>query len=91
MELANYILTFVHIKSSNNILADALSGLKLLDICHRHGKGIRKETKRFGAFIEFRVLTWMLADAQMNPGSSDAHAQWFSCRKIRADDHDVLI
>ena len=59
--------------------------------CHRHGEGIRKETKRFGAFVVFRTPAWMLTDMQMNHGSSNAHAQWFSCWKIRADDHDILI
>ena len=33
----------------------------------------------------------MLADAQMNCGSSAAHVQWFSCLKIKADDRDVII
>ena len=39
----------------------------------------------------FGVLVWMLADLQMNHGSSDVHAQWFSCWKVRADDHDIMI
>ena len=30
--------------------------------CHRHGKGIQKETKRFRAFVAFGVLVWMLAN-----------------------------
>ena len=47
--------------------------------------------KRFGAFVVFRVPAWMLVDVQMNPGGSNAHAQWFSHWKIRADIHDVLI
>ena len=59
--------------------------------CHMHGKGIRKETKRFGAFVVFGVLSWMPADMQMNHGSSNVHVQWFSHWKIRADDHDILI
>ena len=59
--------------------------------CHSHRKGIRKEMKRFGAFVVFRVLVWMPADAQMNPFGSNVHAQWFSCWKIRADDHDIII
>ena len=32
MELSDYNLTFIHIKGSNNILADAVSRLKILDI-----------------------------------------------------------
>ena len=60
-------------------------------ICHRHGKGIRKEMKRFGAFIVFGVPVWMPVDAQMNHGSSNVHAQWFSLQKIQADDHDIMI
>ena len=32
MELSNYNLTFVHIKGSNNILADPICRLKTLDI-----------------------------------------------------------
>ena len=59
--------------------------------CHRHGKGIRKEMKRLGAFVVFGVLVWMLADTQTNHGSSNVHAQWFSRWKIRADNNDVLI
>ena len=46
--------------------------------CHRHGKGVRKEMKRFGAFVVFGVLAWMPTDTQMNHGSSDAHVQQFS-------------
>ena len=34
---------------------------------------------------------WMLADLQMNHGGSNVHAQWFSCQKIGADDHDVMM
>ena len=32
----------------------------------------------------------MPVDVQMNHGSSSAHVQWFSCLKIRADDHDII-
>ena len=39
----------------------------------------------------FGVTVWMQADMQMNHGSSNAHAQWFSHWKIRADDHDIMI
>ena len=46
--------------------------------------------KRFGAFVVFGVLMWMPADAQMNHGGSNVHAQWFSPWKIRADNHDVM-
>ena len=34
---------------------------------------------------------WMLADLQMNHDGSNMHAKWFSCQKIRADDHDIII
>ena len=34
---------------------------------------------------------WTPVDLQMNHGGSNAHAQWFSCWKIQADDHDVII
>ena len=54
-------------------------------------KGLGKETKRFGASVIFSTFVWMLADVQMNCGSSAAHAQWFSCLKIRADDCDIII
>ena len=47
--------------------------------------------KRFRAFVVFGVLAWMPADTQMNHGSSNVHVQWFSCWKIRAYDHDVMI
>ena len=45
--------------------------------CHRHENWDKKEPKRFGAFVVFGVLAWMLADVQMNNGGSNAHAQWF--------------
>ena len=32
----------------------------------------------------------MLADVQMNYGVSSVHVQWFSCRKNRADDCDII-
>ena len=40
-------------------------------------KGIRKEMKRYGAFIVFEVLVWMLADMQTNHGGSNVHVQCF--------------
>ena len=43
--------------------------------CHRHENQVRKETKRFRAFMVFGVLAWMPADVQMNYGSSNAHVQ----------------
>ena len=46
---------------------------------------------RFGLSIMLGFLAWMLADVQTNHGSSTAHEQWFSCQKIRADDHDIII
>ena len=59
-------------------------------ICHRHENWVKKEAKRFGCFHSIGVLVWMLTDVQMNSGSSDAHAQWFSHWKIRADNHDIM-
>ena len=59
-------------------------------ICHRHENRVRKETKRFGAFVVFGFPAWMQADVQMNHGGSNVHAQWFSCWKIRADDHNDM-
>ena len=59
-------------------------------VCHRHENWVRKGTKRFRAFVVFGVLALMLADVQMNHGSSNAHVQWFSHWKIRADDHDIM-
>ena len=58
--------------------------------CHRLENWIRKGMKRFRAFIVFWVPAWMLADEQTNHDSSNAHAQWFFCWKIRADDHDIM-
>ena len=57
---------------------------------HRLKNWVRKETKRFRAFIIFGVPVWMLADVQMNHGGSNVHVQWFSHWKIRADDHDIM-
>ena len=47
--------------------------------------------KKFGVPEVFGVLVKILADVQTNPGSSDAHVQWFSCQKIRADDYDIIM
>ena len=43
--------------------------------------------KRFRAFVVFRFPVWMLADAQTNPGGSNAHVQWFSHLKIMIQPH----
>ena len=51
--------------------------------------GLRKRQRGSDAFIAFGVLAWMPADGQMNNNVSDAHAQWFSHWKIKADDCDV--
>ena len=34
---------------------------------------------------------WMPADVQMNHGGFNAHVQWFSHQKNRADDHDITM
>ena len=78
-------------QSSIDALNSATSNLADLYICHRHGKGVQKETKRFGAFKVFGVLARMLADVQVNTGSSNVHVQWFAHQKIRADDYDVIM
>ena len=52
--------------------------------------GLMKRWRGLDAFIVFRVLVWMLADVQTNGDVSDAHAQWFSHWKIKADDHDIM-
>ena len=54
-------------------------------------KGLGKETKRFRLSIISGLLAWMVADVQMNHGSSAAHTQWFSHLNIRADNHDIII
>ena len=59
--------------------------------CHRHGKGITKEMRRFKVLVVFGVLAWMPAGVQTNTGSSNLHVQWFSHRKIRADNHDIIM
>ena len=46
--------------------------------------------KRFRAFIDFGVPARMPADVQTNIESSGVHVQWFSCWKIRADNHDIV-
>ena len=51
---------------------------------------LRKRWRGLDRIIVFGVLAWMLADAQMNGSVSDAHVQWFSHWKIRADDCDVM-
>ena len=52
--------------------------------------GLRKGWRGSDAFIVFRVLAWMPADVQMNGDVSNAHVQWFSCWKIKADDCDIM-
>ena len=52
--------------------------------------GLKKRQQGSDAFIVFGVLAWMPVDAQKNGNISDAHVQWFSCWKIRADDCDVM-
>ena len=51
---------------------------------------LRKRQGGLDAFIVFGVLVWMPADVQTNSGDSNVHAQWFSCWKIRADNHDIM-
>ena len=64
-----------------NYLGESVTGVEI---------GLRKRWRGLDAFIVFGVLAWMLVDVQMNNINSDAHAQWFSCWKIRADDHDIM-
>ena len=52
--------------------------------------GLRKRHRGSDAFLVVGVLARMLVDAQMNVGGSDAHVQWFSHWKIRADDCDIM-
>ena len=52
--------------------------------------GLRKRWRGLDASVVFGVLVWMLADVQTNGSSSNVHVQWFSCWKIRADDHDSM-
>ena len=52
--------------------------------------GLRKRQRGLDASVVLGVPAWMLADVQMNGGSSDVHVQWFSHWKIRADDHDIM-
>ena len=52
--------------------------------------GLRKRQRGSDAFIVFGVLAWMPADVQTNNDVSDVHALWFSCWKIKADNHDVM-
>ena len=53
-------------------------------------KGFGKETMRFQTSVINGYLVWMPAGAQMNYGSSSAHAQWFSHRNSEADICDVI-
>ena len=38
-------------------------------------KGLGKRQRGSEAFVVLRVLAWILADVQMNPGGSNAHVQ----------------
>ena len=44
-------------------------------LCHRHENGIRKETKRFRAFVVFGVPAWMPADIQTDHGISTGRSE----------------
>ena len=52
--------------------------------------GLRKRGRGWDAFIVFGVLAQTPADIQMNGSSFDAHVQWFSSWKIRADNPDII-
>ena len=52
--------------------------------------GLRKRWRGSDAFILIGIPTWMPGDVQMSSSISDAHAQWFSHWKIRADDCDIM-
>ena len=52
--------------------------------------GLRKRWRGSDAFIVFRVLACMPVDVHMNENVSDAHAQWFSCWKIKDDNCNVM-
>ena len=52
--------------------------------------GLRIRQRGSDAFIVFGVLAWMLPDVQMNGDVSNAHVQWFSHWKIKADDCDIM-
>ena len=58
-------------------------------ICHRHGKGIGKGTKRFGALVVFGVLPWMPVNTQMNHGSSNAHAKSQAWKQVQKRDDEI--
>ena len=61
-------------------------------ICHRHGKGFRKETTRFGLSIIFGIFS-------MDAGRYADKLWWslmcmhssFPAKNIRADDCDIII
>ena len=53
--------------------------------------GLGKRQRGLDAYIVFGVLTWMPADVQINGDIFDAHAQLFSCWKIRADNCDIIL
>ena len=53
--------------------------------------GLRKRQRDLDAFVVFGASVRMLADVQMNVCSSEAHAQWFSHWKIRADNCDIIL
>ena len=51
---------------------------------------LRKRQRGPDAIIVSGVLVWTPVDVQTNGNVSDAHAQWFSHWKIKADDCDVI-
>ena len=52
--------------------------------------GLGKRQRGLDVFIVVGVPARILVDVQTNVSSSDAHAQWFSHWKIRADGHDII-
>ena len=68
-------------EGSPKYLGESVTGMEI---------GLRKRWRGLDAIILIGVPAWMLEDVQMNGSISDAHAQWFSHWKIRADNCDIM-
>ena len=51
---------------------------------------LRKRQRGSAVFIVFGDSSVDASRCAVNNNASDAHAQWFSCQKIKADDCDIM-
>ena len=65
-------------------------GCVYIYICHRHGNWVKKKTERFRCIYSIQGSGVDAGRCADKHSVSSVHVQWFSCWKIKADDHDVM-